>query len=527
MLALCLLARVAYGGAVIVQVQAMRNGVGGLGTAIQPTSVVVSPDGLHVYAVSEIGGTASIDAFARNTGDGTLTYVEHATGQPSLLSGPLAITPDGAHLLLPGAALTVHSRDALTGHVAYVEQHMEAGGPGGFSGAQAVAVSPDSAHVYGLARLPGTGLAVFERNAATGALTAVEVQQDGVGGVSGLTGARDVTVSPDGAHVYVAGSGGAVVFQRNVTTGALTLVTVQTGIALSNLRVSPDGAHAYATDADFEVAAFLRNPDGTLTLVEGSLDGTNGPAVGIDPAGAYVYNPISLYTRDATTGRVALRDQMVNAIGGIAYIGGARAVAVSPDGAHFYVAAPLDSALPAFRPRVTVSCSPAPTAPCRSGVPLGGTLILKDRPNDDDDKMTWKWKKGAATLIQDFDDPPATFNDYVLCLYDASGAAQPVLEAGAPAGALWTTIPTGVGYRYRDPRPAPVRDGVLTADLRAGVAGKAKAGMVARRRYLPMPALPLTLPVTAQLQSTGGECWGSTYSTTIISDATLMRARSD
>ena len=60
-------------------------------------------------------------------------------------------------------------------------------------------------------------------------LTFVEVQRDGVGGVGGLGRAISVTVSPDGRHVYAAGQfdDAVVVFSRNSTTGALTFVEVQ------------------------------------------------------------------------------------------------------------------------------------------------------------------------------------------------------------------------------------------------------------------------------------------------------------
>ena len=55
----------------------------------------------------------------------------------------------------------------------------------------------------------------------------MEAQFDGVGGVDGLSGAQSVAVSPDGGHVYVAGSYGTTrlaVFARDVATGALTFV---------------------------------------------------------------------------------------------------------------------------------------------------------------------------------------------------------------------------------------------------------------------------------------------------------------
>jgi DNA-binding beta-propeller fold protein YncE len=67
-----------------------------------------------------------------------------------------------------------------------------------------VTVSPDGKHVY----VPGfddDAVAVFSRDATTGALTFVEFKQDGVGGVDGLNGAVFVAVSPDGKCVYVTG----------------------------------------------------------------------------------------------------------------------------------------------------------------------------------------------------------------------------------------------------------------------------------------------------------------------------------
>ena len=52
-------------------------------------------------------------------------------------------------------------------------------------------------------------------------LTFVEVQKNGVGLVDGLNNIRNLTVSPDGKNVYTARDGLAV-FSRNATTGALT-----------------------------------------------------------------------------------------------------------------------------------------------------------------------------------------------------------------------------------------------------------------------------------------------------------------
>jgi 6-phosphogluconolactonase (cycloisomerase 2 family) len=95
----------------------------------------------------------------------------------------------------------------------------------GLFGARSAAVSPDGAHVYVASGLRDS-LAVFARDPADGRLAFVEGHRDGVEGVDGLADARQVVVSPDGAHVYVASAGdpGVAVFARDPATGQLAFV---------------------------------------------------------------------------------------------------------------------------------------------------------------------------------------------------------------------------------------------------------------------------------------------------------------
>jgi 6-phosphogluconolactonase (cycloisomerase 2 family) len=74
----------------------------------------------------------------------------------------------------------------------------------GLDGARGVAVSPDGAHVYVTGRIDDA-VATFARDPATGALSFVELDKDGMGGVDGLDDASLAAASPDGAHLYVAG----------------------------------------------------------------------------------------------------------------------------------------------------------------------------------------------------------------------------------------------------------------------------------------------------------------------------------
>ena len=100
-------------------------------------------------------------------------------------------------------------------------------------------------------------MAVFSRDETTGALTFVEMQEDGVAGVDSMVQAYAVTVSPNGSRVFVTAesSDAVVVFRRNATTGALTYVeTKKDGVdsvdgldAPRSVTVSPDGKHLYAT----------------------------------------------------------------------------------------------------------------------------------------------------------------------------------------------------------------------------------------------------------------------------------------
>ena len=101
----------------------------------------------------------------------------------------------------------------------------------GLVDANSVTVSPDGGHLY-VAGNDNNAVAVFSRDGITGALTFVERERDGIGGVDGLDGAWSVAVSPDGGHVYVTGSrdDAVAVFGRDGVTGALTFVEARQSV---------------------------------------------------------------------------------------------------------------------------------------------------------------------------------------------------------------------------------------------------------------------------------------------------------
>jgi len=281
----------------------------------------------------------------------------------------LALSPDGTTLYVAGSgdsALAVFSRDAATGALTFVEEDKQGNfGVEGLGGASAVTVSPDGLSVYA-AGTQDDSVAVFGRDPGTGALSFVERKRDSVDGVTGLAGVNAVAVSPDGLNVYAtSGSANAIdVFLRDSTTGALTFIATEPALkGPQAIAISADGNHLYvAAGNDNAVALFSRDPaSGMLTLVQtlkdntGGVDGLAGAdSVAISPDGAHVYvagkldDAIAVFGRDPSTGTLSFIEIERQAVNGVDGLDGVQAVAVSADGTHVYTAASTASAVGVF-----------------------------------------------------------------------------------------------------------------------------------------------------------------------------------
>jgi DNA-binding beta-propeller fold protein YncE len=205
-----------------------------------------SPDGASLYVASQsrpvtVAGVGGVAAFAR-AGDGTLTFLEveqQGAGGVDGLGAPrdVAVSPDGADVYVaaggrtgtapPFAAAIAHFERAPDGTLSFVASIPESALGGGEP--RGIAVAPDGARVYATAYgvHSGTGgltpgkLAVFARDAGTGALTLVDRFDDGQDGVEGLAGALRVVASGDGAHLYVVGELDPAAPPPGFSTGAV------------------------------------------------------------------------------------------------------------------------------------------------------------------------------------------------------------------------------------------------------------------------------------------------------------------
>ena len=158
----------------------------------------------------------------------TLTNVNEATtgsvsvsgtpvvGQTLTASNTLA-DPDGL-----GAITYQWYRDGVPLYWGNPKGWNERGGWVGFA-EEGLMLSQDGKYAYVTAK-SDNAVSWFERNASTGALTYLGMLKDGIGGVDGLASAHDLSLSPDGANVYVAANADNSIgwFERNATSGALT-----------------------------------------------------------------------------------------------------------------------------------------------------------------------------------------------------------------------------------------------------------------------------------------------------------------
>jgi cysteine-rich repeat protein len=351
----------------------------GLGSA---RAVTLAPDGAQVYVGAAEDDTVAV--FRRDAGTGRLTFVD---GQRDGVGGvdgidgarSVALSPDGAHAYVAGFnddALAVFARDPRSGRLVLVQVVRDgSGGITGLDGPESVAVSPDGAHLYATGG-NGDALVVFARDPASGTLSFVQVLKDGSGGVDGLNRPRGAALSPDGAHLYVAGEAddAVAVFARDAATGALAFVEALRdgaagvdGLARAfSVALAPDGAHVYvASSGDDAVALFRRDAaTGRLTFVEVRRDGVDGvdglngaAAVVVAPDGEHVYvaggddDAVAVFARNAATGALTLTQVVRNTVRGIQGLNGPRALALDPGGAHLYVAGASDDALLVFGAR--------------------------------------------------------------------------------------------------------------------------------------------------------------------------------
>jgi cysteine-rich repeat protein len=176
-----------------------------------------------------------------------------------------------------------------------------------------------------------------------------------------------------------------------------------------------------------------------------------------------------------------------------------------------------------------LGCIEQPRPDCaRPFMPFRGSLKLKDASPDGADRLVWKWSGGPLYNSSDLGDPRNT-SSYALCLFDGAPGLRTrlVAPAGGTCGGkpCWKALGS-IGFGYSNKSLIP--DGLQKIIAKGG--GSAKFIFKGKGLDLPMPALDaLVLPVTVQLQVTGGGCWEAVYTSAGVSrsDAQVFQAKDD
>ncbi|MGN6870375.1 MAG: Ig-like domain-containing protein [Solirubrobacteraceae bacterium] len=322
-----------------------------LGTISEPVGISISPDDRFVYVTD--AGNHSIQVLSRDSATGALTETQCLSEEASPPSGcaPARVIGD----------------------------------------AQSIVISPDGLHAYTTEF--ATGISVFDRDPATGALT----QKTGTAGCitdtgndnSGaatcttgrvLNGAYSITQGPHTLYVTAYNDNGLAVFHVNAdgtltqlpgSDGCITLTgqdntkspTCATGRALQGpygVTISPDGSTLYAT----ELTAGLS--EGGVAIF--SLDPTSGAATQLPGTGGCL-------TQDGASGGVA------NACGFGAALGASNQPVISPDGRSVYIASEGGTSVTIFNVESGPVCQAA-TASAAYQTPVSVSLSCSDRDGD-------------------------------------------------------------------------------------------------------------------------------------------------
>jgi DNA-binding beta-propeller fold protein YncE len=405
--------------------------------------LAISPDGRNVYATSR--DAAAVTVFARGSRTGALVQLPAtagcvsdggsggcASGHGLARAWGIAVSPDGRNVYVAARnadAVTTFTRSTMNGALAETGCVVDDAATAidgctttpGLDGATDVTISADGAEVY-VAALDGDAVATFTRDPTTGALSpagCLRETTDAAAGCTpakGLGGARSLSLSPDGANLYVAATTDSLsaltTLARSTSTGALTFVGCLSGDATDHydsdctqiaalsfdqfVKVSPDGHQVYATATNTSsILTLRRQQDGSLVQDEVPASCVADIDIGTEScAGVFgIAQPLGLafaaggqqvfsaefgsgtvlgWQRDPVSGLISQLGPCLSSGGGDCEGHGslerAGYLAIAPDERYLYVNAPTSSAVTV----VARAYAPAPLVLPSGGVRFRG-----------------------------------------------------------------------------------------------------------------------------------------------------------
>lgn len=257
-------------------VSTLQDGSGGVFGLHGAVDVAVSPDDQDVLVASR--DDAAVVVLSRDATTDELTMMDLNILPLSLYgASSMLVSPDGNHVYATASfddndSIVSFSRDHSDGELEFIGEIVNGfNGITGLEGLSDIAISPDGSSVYVSARLSNS-IAAFSRDSSTGELSLQQVIRDGEGGIFGMSGPSAVLVNPAGDRVFVGNSASNVIliFRRNTETGELVYLETGGNFAgvenASSLAMDASGRFLYLSSNGsnallaFEVAPCIGEP---------------------------------------------------------------------------------------------------------------------------------------------------------------------------------------------------------------------------------------------------------------------------
>lgn len=299
-----------------------------------PSYLAISKDGGHVYAVSEAGGgSGALYAYAFDRNTGTLTFLNKAASRgdhPCYVS-----VNDQKTLVFVGnygggnlAAFAVDNDGSLMGAGQAVDHDGRSVDPQRQEKphVHAVVLSPDN-HFLFVPDLGTDKINIYSVDA--GATSLLKPTSTPFVSLPGGSGPRHLVFHPDGKNAYLVNELNGTITAFKYRDGKLqpfqTISMLDEGftgvVGAADIHVSPDGKFLYASnrgDAN-DISTYSIRKNGKLSFVarQSTLGKTPRNFV-IDPTGRYLLvanqqsNDIFVFERDFTTGLLTYTGKKIN-----------------------------------------------------------------------------------------------------------------------------------------------------------------------------------------------------------------------
>ncbi len=297
---------------------------------VNPSYLVISPDGRFVYAVNELTSfegqpnTGGITAFAVNPATGVLTQLNQVASGGTLPCY-LSFDKTGKHLMVANygtgsvAIFALNSDGSLGRRTAFMQHQGHSVNPRRQAGPHAhfAQVSPDNRYLLSV-DLGLDQILVSKFDARTGTVTPNDPPYVSV---TPGTGPRHFVWADNGHRLYAVSELGSTAFGFDYNQGKLSQFQSQTtmppGFKGSNsgaeIQISPDGRFIYTSNRGANtIAQFAIAPKtGRFSLVQDvSTQGKNPRMFQLDPSGGYVWAGnqdsanVVVFKRDAASGKL-------------------------------------------------------------------------------------------------------------------------------------------------------------------------------------------------------------------------------